>query len=74
MAKLDQADRPIAALVQVIGELVQDSIGVLVLFIDQRRKVALGVEHGGLIVVSKSERRSRHRFRDRRSNVKPSLR
>ena len=46
MAKLNQADRAIAALVQLDGKIAQDPVRILVLLIDQSREVALGVEHG----------------------------
>ena len=45
MAQLNQPDRPIAATVQVGGEVAQDSIGVFIVFIDKGGKVALRVEH-----------------------------
>jgi hypothetical protein len=45
MAQLNQSDRPIAATVQVGGEVAQDSIGVFVVFIDEGGKIALRVEH-----------------------------
>jgi hypothetical protein len=45
MAQLNQPDRPIATAVQVGGEVAQDSIGVLIAFIDEGGKIALRVEH-----------------------------
>jgi hypothetical protein len=44
MAQLNQPDRPIAAAVQVGGEVAQDSIGVLIAFIDEGGKIALRVD------------------------------
>jgi len=45
MAQLNQPDRPIAAAIQVGGEVAQDSIGVVIAFIDEGGKIALRVEH-----------------------------
>jgi hypothetical protein len=46
MAKLNQANGAIAALVQLDGKIAQDPVRILLLLIDKSRKVALGVEHG----------------------------
>lgn len=46
MACLHQPDRPIAVAVQVACEIAQELVGILILLIDQRGEVALGVEHG----------------------------
>lgn len=45
MAELHQTDRAIAACVQVGRKIVQDLVRILILLVDQRRKVALRVKH-----------------------------
>jgi hypothetical protein len=45
MAELNQSDCPIAPTVQVGSEVAQDSIGVLIVFIDEGGKITLRVEH-----------------------------
>src|SRR5665213_476818 len=45
VAELNQSDRPIAATVQVGGEVAQDSIGVFIALINECSKVGLRVEH-----------------------------
>jgi hypothetical protein len=46
MAGLNQPDGAISASPEVGGKFAQDLVGILVLFVDQRRKIALGIKHG----------------------------
>jgi hypothetical protein len=52
MAKLNQPDRAMALGVQVGRELAQDFVRILILLIDQRREVALGIKHDGPLLPS----------------------
>ena len=45
MAELHQPDGAVTARIEVGSERMQNPVGILMSFVDQRGKIALGIEH-----------------------------